>query len=120
MLFLIFSRFSLDHPGTRPLSAGPSLGPEHPGTRLATPRYSCLLLLLLLLSGADWFRSWHKIIIIKDNIFVVIDILLLSACNTPAYNPSPIQTPGIYHWRDHQIIGPLGQWTTEPTEHWNI
>jgi len=31
------SRFSLDHPGTRPLSAGPSLGPEHPGTRLATP-----------------------------------------------------------------------------------
>ena len=33
------SRFSLDHPGTRPLSAGPSLGPEHPGTRLATPRW---------------------------------------------------------------------------------
>jgi len=31
------SRFSLDHPGTRPLSAGTSLGPEHPGTRLATP-----------------------------------------------------------------------------------
>jgi len=31
------SRYSLDHPGTRPLSAGTSLGPEHPGTRLATP-----------------------------------------------------------------------------------
>ena len=38
IFFLFFSRFSLDHPGTRPLSAGPSLGPEHPGTRLATPR----------------------------------------------------------------------------------
>ena len=38
ILFFLFSRFSLDHPGTRPLSAGPSLGPEHPGTRLATPR----------------------------------------------------------------------------------
>ena len=36
---LCSSRFSLDHPGTRPLSAGPSLGPEHPGTRLATPRW---------------------------------------------------------------------------------
>ena len=32
------SRYSLDHPGTRPLSeAGRPLGPEHPGTRLASP-----------------------------------------------------------------------------------
>merc|ERR1719515_319953 len=35
------SRFSLDHPGTRPLSAmdpGRPLGPDHPGTRvLGTP-----------------------------------------------------------------------------------
>ena len=34
------SRFSLDHPGTRPLSAADlsrPLGPEHPGTRVLGP-----------------------------------------------------------------------------------
>ena len=58
LLFLLSSRFSLDHPGTRPLSAGPSLGPEHPGTRLATPRCGVWSLLV-------WI--WSQLnIMIKD------------------------------------------------------
>lgn len=31
------SRFSLDHPGTRPLETSRPLGPEHPGTRVLSP-----------------------------------------------------------------------------------
>jgi len=31
------SRFSLDHPGTRPLETSRPLGPEHPGTRIISP-----------------------------------------------------------------------------------
>ena len=112
LLFLLSSRFSLDHPGTRPLSAGPSLGPEHPGTRLATPR--CRVWSLLV-----WI--WSQLnIMIKDGSSLYyprssFSMQYTSLQSKPYSNSRYFSSAGPLYHRTIAI-----HWTIGPSDHWRI
>ena len=117
LLFLLSSRFSLDHPGTRPLSAGPSLGPEHPGTRLATPRCACLqsLVIGLDLVAIKYYDQRRQLPILPSVFFqhAVHQLAIEALFKLQVFLISGTIVPS-----DH--CNSLDHWTIVPSDHWRI